>query len=252
VAIGDDVTRWTVGDRVFGLVHDGGLGELVVADEELLMPSPAGLAPRDAAAIPEVFITAHDGLCQGGLSRGDTLLVTGASGAVGTAAVQLGVQMGARVIAVARSEAGRDRLKQLGAEPFPDHAELPRAELPFRDGVDVVIELVGARNMRSNLAALRSLGRIVFIAAQGDEDVCFNLREFKTKRATVIGSTLRRRGRTDKVAAVRTFERAAMPLVASGQLRASVGHVVPADDAAEAFDVLGTPGRSGKVLVDFT
>lgn len=251
-ALGADVTRWSIGDHVFGLTHDGGLGEFVAADADLLMPWPSGLPARDAAAIPEVFITAHDGLCQGRLAQGDTLLVTGASGAVGTAAVQIGLQMGVRVIAVARSQAGRDWLEQLGAEAFPDHADMARDQLPFCDEVDVVIELVGARNMRSNLAALRPRGRVVFVAAQGDEDVCFNLREFKTKRATVIGSTLRRRGRPDKVAAVRAFEQSGLPLVASGKLRATVGHVVPIAAAPEAFAMLVAAGRIGKVLIDFS
>jgi len=248
---GAGVRRWSVGDNVFGLVKDGGLGECVLADEDLLMPVPYGLDPREAAAIPEVFITAHDGLNQGMLSFGETLLVTGASGCVGMAAVQLGVKMGARVLGLARRESGRDRLAALGAEPYPAHADFAPADLPYRDSVDVVIELVGACNARNDLSALRRRGRIVFIGAQGDEDVCVNLREFKTKRATMIGTTLRRRGKDAKVAAVRRFEREALPFIESGELRAAEAHTVPITQAARAFDLLRAPRRHGKVLIAF-
>lgn len=250
-SVGPAVRRWSVGDRVFGLVNDGGLSEFVVADEQLLMPLPDALDPRDASAIPEAFITAHDGLCQARLHIGETLLVTGASGSVGLAAVQLGSRLGARVIGLARSESGRQRLAALGVEPHPDHADRSRGDLPYRDCVDVVIELIGARNARNDLAALRTRGRIVFIAAQGDEDVCLPLREFKTKRATMIGSTLRRRGKDAKVDAVRRFEREALSYLDNGEIRAAVAHVVPVAQAARAFDLLAEPGRHGKVLVAF-
>jgi NADPH2:quinone reductase len=233
-------------------VHDGGLSSVVNADGELLVATPAVLDDEQASAVPEVFITAHDGIAQGALVSGETLLVTGATGAVGLAAVQIGRERGARVLGISRSERGDAMLRSLNAEPFPDHGGVDGlANLAYRDSVDVVLELVGARNARGDLAALRPKGRMVFVAAQGNEDICFNLRDFKTKRAVLLGSTLRRRGRQAKIEAVRAFEKEVVPLLAEGAVKPTISKVFPVDEAQAAFDYMSTPGRLGKVLLAF-
>jgi NADPH:quinone reductase-like Zn-dependent oxidoreductase len=251
-ALGPGANRWSVGDRVFGLVHDGGLAERVVATERLLVAMPDGLAERAAAAVPEAFITAHDGISQGGLTPDQTLLVSGASGGVGLAAVQIGRAMGSRVIGVCRSDAGRQLLRRLDVEAFGFRpVERSGEPLPYRDEVDVVVELVGAVNARADLEALRARGRMVFIAAQGNEDITFNLREFKTKRGMLIGSTLRRRGLDAKVAAVEAFAADVVPMLEAGAAHPIESRTFAASEAAAAFEFMATPGKLGKVLLEF-
>lgn len=250
--VGDGVERWSTGDRVFGLVREGGLASRTYADGSLLMPVPESLDEAEAAATPEAFITAHDALAQASLAAGETVLVTGASGAVGLAAVQLAVAAGAHVIGTTRSAEARALVTSLGATAVPDHMESRPASLPYKDAVDVVIELIGARNARSTLAALAPGGRCVFIGARGDEHISFRLADFKTKQLTFIGSTMRRRDREAKVAAIRHFQQEALPLIAAGQVTPRISRIYPASRVQEAFTFLGEPGKFGRVLLDFT
>jgi len=145
VALGDAVLGWQVGDRVFGLVGGGGLADRVAVHERHVVRMPERLDDREAAAVPEAFLTAHDAIVtQAGLGAGDVLLVNGANGGVGIAAVQVGRLVGARVIASARSEEARGRLAELGAEAVaPDDAHEGVREA---GGADVILELVGAPN----------------------------------------------------------------------------------------------------------
>lgn len=247
-----EASQWNVGDRVFGLVHDGGLRRRVIADADLLVRVPDNLDDLEAAAIPEAFITAHDAVAQSGLTDGETLLVTGATGGVGLAAVQIGLARGARVLGVSRSPEGDELLRGLGVEPVADQATFAGHDsLPYRDAVDVVVELVGGRNASADLAALRPKGRIVFVAAQGDEDLCVNLRELKAKRATIMGSTLRRRGREAKVEAVRAFAHEILPLLADSTVKPVIAARFSVQEASRAFDFLASSGKRGKVLLQF-
>ena len=119
------------------------------------------------------------------------------------------------------------------------------------DVLVAVIELVGARNVRSTLAALAQRGRCIFVASQGDEDLTFRLRDFKTKRLTFVGSTLRRRDRDAEIAAVRRFERECLPWLADGKLVPTISRIYPATRARDAFEYLGESGKFGRVLLDF-
>src|SRR5689334_9327329 len=159
VAVGDAVQRFADGDRVMAVVGGGGQAELAVVHERQAMPVPEVLDWEHAGGFPEVFTTAHDAVfTQCGLRPGERLLVHGAAGGVGTAAVQLGHAAGAHVTATVRNEGSRDRVKELGAdevldpEGFEEHG-------PF----DVVLELVGAPNLPADLKALDTGGRIVVI-----------------------------------------------------------------------------------------
>src|SRR5919202_4979419 len=158
-AVGPDVLRFGVGDRVMAVVGGGGQAELAVVHERLAMPVPDGLGWPQAGGFPEVVTTAHDALfTQCGLGLGDRLLVHGAAGGVGTAAVQLGAAAGARVTATVRRQELRDGVQALGAnevldpEGFEEHG-------PF----DVILELVGAPNLPADVQALGTGGRIVVI-----------------------------------------------------------------------------------------
>jgi NADPH:quinone reductase len=250
VARGDGVRGWNVGDRVFGLVGGGGLADRVVVHERHVAAVPDRLDELEAAAVPEVFITAHDAIVtQAELGLGDVLVVNGANGGVGTAGVQIGVSAGARVLANARSEEARGRLAELGAEPVSpdDFAERARAA----GGADVVLELVGAPNLAWDFEALAPKGRIVVVGTGAGADADLSLRALMGKRARLLGTVLRARPLEEKAAAVQAFAHQVVPLLADGRARAIVDRVFPAEEAADAFDYMQQPGKFGKVLLAF-
>ncbi|MEA2194688.1 MAG: NADPH:quinone reductase, partial [Solirubrobacteraceae bacterium] len=157
--LGAGAMRFSEGDRVMGIVGGGGQGELAVVHERQLMPVPQAVGFPDAGGLPEVFTTAHDAVfTQAQLRPGERLLVHGAAGGVGTAAVQLAHAIGAHVTATVRNPAARDAVAQLGADEVLDPEGFEQHG-PF----DVVLELVGAPNLPGDLKALATNGRIVVI-----------------------------------------------------------------------------------------
>lgn len=246
---GDRVSSWQLGDRVFGLVGGGGLADRVLAHERCVTRVPDTLDEQGAAAVPEAFITAHDAVfTQAGVRPGETLLVHGAGGGVGTAAVQLGVAAGARVVATVRSPNVEEAVADLGAEVVRDE--------DFRRGVslsaDVILELVGGVHFPANLDALARRGRIVIVSVAGGNEIELPLLTLMQKRATIAGTVLRSRPLEEKAAAVRAFEREVVPGLESGRLRPIVDSVYPVGDVTAAFDRLEERGKLGKVLLDFT
>src|SRR5438270_6138286 len=195
VACGDGASRFSVGDRVMGIVGGGGQAELAVVHERVLMPVPERLSWETAGGLPEVFTTAHDALfTQAGLRSGERLLVHGGAGGVGTAAVQLGRAAGARVTATVRNADVRDEVAKLGAEViapegFAEHG-------PF----DVILELVGAPNLAGDMEALATGGRISVIGVSAGVNAEINLLALMGKRARIHGSTLRARPLEEKAA----------------------------------------------------
>lgn len=250
---GADVLSWKPGDRVFGLVGGGGLADRVAVHERCVVRIPDGLDDREAAAVPEAFVTAHDAVAvQAGLRPGETLLVHGAAGGVGSAALQLGLATGARVLGTVRSEAAATFVEQLGAEPVPDET-FPEVVLQKTDGAgaDVVLELVGAPHFPGNLEALAQKGRIAVVGIGAGGEVTLPLFALMVKRALVRGTVLRPRPLEEKALAVRAFGREVVPLLASRRVRALVDSVFPASEVTAAFDRLDGPGKTGKVLVEF-
>ncbi|HYW28509.1 MAG TPA: zinc-binding dehydrogenase [Gaiellales bacterium] len=241
VEVGESVYDWRPGDRVFGLVGGGGLADRVRVNARHVARVPDALDDRAAAAVPEAFITAHDAVfTQAGIRPGERLLVNGANGAVGLAAVQMGLVTGVRVLANVRSEAAAERLRAMGAETV--------ALWDARD-VDVVLELVGAPNVEGDLAALAPKGRIVIVSTAGGSRVELSLGALMGRRATMIGTLLRARPAEQKGAAVQAFARQVVPLLESGAIVPVVDRVFPAEQAAEALDHLQQAGKFGKVLL---
>jgi len=242
IACGEAVTAWRAGDRVFGLVGGGGLSDTVAVHERHVARIPDDLTDREAAAVPEAFITAHDAVfTRAGLALGETLLVNGASGGVGTAAVQLGVAAGARVLANSRSH--REALTDMGAEP---------CVLSEARGVDVVLELVGAANLTGSLDALALRGRIIVVGTGAGADAELSLRALMGRRASVMGTVLRARPMEEKAAAVQAFARSVVPHLAAGRVRPVIDRVFPVAEAAAAFEHLSAPGKLGKVLLEMS
>ncbi len=242
VELGADVSRWKLGDRVFGVVGGGGLATRVVVHERHVAPVPEVLDDLQAAAIPEAYVTAHDAIVtQAGLRMGERLLVNGASGGVGLAAVQIGVATGATVFAYARSAEAREKLAALGATPVESPEEA--------SDIQVVLELVGAPNMEANFKAIAVLGRIIVVGNGAGLEFPMNLRILMGKRARLMGTLLRARPIEQKAEAVLAFERQVVPQIAAGRCTATIDSVFPLDEARAAYDRLAASGKYGKVLV---
>jgi len=242
--LGPAAERFAVGDRVMAIVGGGGQAELATVHERQLMPIPDALDWPQAGGLPEVFTTAHDAICtQAQLHSGEHLLVHGAAGGVGTAAIQLGRAMGARVTATVRREEQRAAVANLGAQPLaPEgfgHAG------PF----DVILELVGAPNLAENLDSLATGGRIVIIGVSGGVRAELNLLALMGKRARIHGSTLRARPLEEKAIAARLLERHVLPLLESGAVQVPVAETHPLEDAAKAYDRFAAGGKLGKIVL---
>lgn len=245
VATGPGVSRFAVGDRVMALVGGGAQAELVTVDERVVLPVPGGIPWEAAGGFPEVFSTAHDALfTQGRLTRGNRVLISGAAGGVGSAAVQLAHAAGAHVVASVRAAALHDRVRDLGADEVvePDRVG---GYGPF----DVSLELVGAPGVAPALQALSTGGRIVVIGVGAGAKVELNLLALMGKRATVGGSTLRARPLAEKAEVARRVEAEVLPGLASGQLRVPVAGTFPLDDAEAGYGRFAAGSKVGKIVL---
>jgi len=247
VRCGPAAERFAAGDRVMAIVGGGGQGELCTVHERQLMPVPEGVSWTHAGGIPEVFTTAHDALfTQAGLAMGERVLISGAAGGVGTAAVQLAAAAGAHVTASVRNADLRDQVLALGA-----HAALDPQATPDAGPYDVLLELVGASNLDANFAALATGGRIVVIGVGGGGFKAeLNLLALMGKRARIGASTLRARPLEEKAATARAMERHVLPLFERGQLQVPVAATFPLDDVAQAYERFAAGAKLGKVILE--
>jgi len=250
IACGPTARRFAAGDRVFGIVGGGGLASRVLVHERHVTGVPDRLDELAAAAVPEVFVTAHDAaMSQAGLRPGELLVVNGANGGVGTAAVQIAAVSGARVLATVRAEALRDEVARLGATVIAPDDLVDRALAA--GGADVILELVGSPNLDPDLLALAVRGRIVIVGTGAGTEATLDLRKLMGRRASLMGTVLRARPLEEKALAVQAFAREVVPHLATGRINPLVDQVFPAAEAAAAFDRLQSPGKLGKVLLDF-
>jgi len=245
-ALGAGAQRFAVGDRVMGILGGGAQAQLTVVHERQLMPVPESLDWPSAGGLPEVFTTAHDALfTQARLRCGERLLVHGAAGGVGSAAVQLARAAGASVTASVRRAEQREAVTQLGAERaiepggFAEHG-------PF----DVILELIGAPNLAENLDALAICGRICVIGVGAGAKAELNLLALMGKRARIHGSTLRARPLEEKAIATRLLEREVLPLFERGELRVPVADTFALEDAAAAYERFAAGGKLGKIVIE--
>jgi NADPH2:quinone reductase len=246
MAAGPRVTRFRPGDRVMALVGGGGQAELAVVHERVAMPVPDGVAWAAAGGFPEVFTTAHDALfTQCGLGLGDRVLVHGAAGGVGTAAVQLAAAAGARVVASVRNPDHHKAVAFLGADQvvLPDAVE---ATGPF----DIILELVGAPNFPTSLELLATGGRIMVIGTGAGSAVELDLRLLLVRRARLLASTLRSRPLEQKAEAARRIEAQVLPGLASGRLRVPIAATYPLEAAQTAYDHFAARGKLGKIVLE--
>ncbi len=251
-AIGPLVRTWKPGQRVMGLAGGGAQAEYIVAHEGMLVEIPQNLDFVQAAGVPEVFMTAHDGLfTQAGLQMGERVLIYAVGSGVGTAAIQLAHAAGATVFGTSRTPGKLERAKELGLDvALPDQnfaAEVRR--LTDGNGVHVVLDFVGATYMEQNLEALGMWGRMVFLSTMGGAQANVNLGMLMGKRISIRGVTLRTRTLEEKLAVTRRFAMHVLPLLASGKVRPIIEHVYTMEEVAEAHRVMGENKNFGKLIV---
>ncbi len=252
-AVGERVSMWQVGDRVMGIESGACNAELVTTHERQALPVPDSVPLADAAAIPEVFLTAWDALVvQGGLTSGRWALVHAGASGVGTAAIQIAKAIGAR-IAVTCSAGKADACRALGADlvlersPADWAAELKQA-LP--GGVDVILDVIGGEEANRNLASIRPQGTIVQVGLMGGGQTPVNLGLLLVKRVHWVGTTLRARPIEQKVEICRRFAAEVLPLFDSGALRVVIDSRYPLDAIVDAHRHMEANANVGKILID--
>jgi putative PIG3 family NAD(P)H quinone oxidoreductase len=252
-AVGDRVTLWQPGDRVMGIEAGACYAELVVTHERQALPVPASVDLRDAAAIPEVFLTAWDALVvQGGLTSGRWALVHAGASGVGTAGIQIAKAIGAR-IAVTCSAGKMESCRALGAdlvlERSPsDWAGELKGVVP--GGVDVILDVIGGDEANRNLASIRPEGTIVQVGLMGGGQTPVNLGLVLVKRVHWIGTTLRARPLEQKAALSQRSISELLPLFDSGALRPVIDSRFALADIADAHRHMEANANIGKILID--
>ena len=244
VATGAGVTRWRPGDRVMGLVAQGGLADRVLAHETHLLPVPDNVTEMAAAAIPEVTITAYDALVRAGVGSGDLLVIRGVNGGVGIAAYQIAEAMGARPLGVVRSTEMVERVGALAIR------SVVQADLEPRSAA-AVIEMLGGQFIGEDLDLLTNRGRVVLVGLATGTEAQISLSTLLGQRLEVIGTTLRPRSTAEKALLVQDVERHVLPLLAEGVVSLPIEAVYPAEQITDAFDHVSSPGKLGKVLLEF-
>jgi len=250
-AVGEGVTRWTVGDRVCALLGGGGYAELAVVDARHVLPIPEGLDFVQAAVLPETVFTVFANVFEGGaLKAGETLLIHGATSGIGVTAIQMAKAAGARVIATSRGADKAAAAKALGADISLD-AKSDDLEAQIREagGADVVLDMVGRDYAALNLNSLNTGGRWVVIASLTGPRVEMDLQRIMLKRLTLTGSTLRSRPADEKARLTAAVEATAWPWVASGKVKPPVQAVFALEQAADAHAELEAGGHIGKIVL---
>lgn len=251
-AVGPLVSRWKQGQRVMGIVGGGAQAEYLVVHEGMLVEIPENLDFIQAAAIPEVFMTAHDALfTQADLKMGERLLVHAVGSGVGTAAVQLAKAAGATVYGTSRTPNKLVRAKELGLEVGLGEKNFAAEvkQLTNGAGVHVVLDFVGGNYMEQNLEVLTTWGRLVFLATMGGTHADVNLGLVMVKRLQIRGCTLRSRTLEEKLAVTRRFATQVIPLLASAEVRPIVEEVFPLDQVAKAHIAMADNRNFGKLIL---
>jgi NADPH2:quinone reductase len=253
-AVGNGCSRFTVGDRVMGIVGGGGYAEYIAVHEGTAVGVPEGMSLEDAGAIPEVFMTAFDALfLQMGLAARETVLIHAVGSGVGTAAVQLARAWGVRTIGTSRTPEKLERASELGLDVgvVAGDADWAAKVLEETDGVgvDVILDLVGGPYVAANLRVLAERGRWIVVGVPGGAKAEIDLRRLMGKRASITGTVLRARPTADKVALAEAFAERVVPLLASGEARAVTDRTFPAVEAAAAHLRMESNLNFGKILL---
>ncbi|WP_445355940.1 NAD(P)H-quinone oxidoreductase [Microbulbifer sp. EKSA008] len=254
VEVGEKVVRWQVGDKVCALTNGGGYAEFAVAPEGQCLPVPAGLSLIEAAALPETFYTVWTNVFdRAGLKPGEVILIHGGSSGIGTTAIQLAHQLGARVFTTAGTEDKCAACVALGAEKAinyrdEDFVSVVR-EMTDDHGADVILDMVGGSYINSNIRVAANDGRIVNIAYLAGAKVEVNMMPVMLKRLTLTGSTLRARSPEVKAGIAKSLEEKVWPLIEAGKVRPQLAAEFPLHQAVEAHKLLESGTITGKIVL---
>jgi len=255
--IGEGVTNFKIGDRVFGITAGGAQAEFLLSDESLLARIPENLSFTEAAAIPEAFITAHDAIFTNGqLKENETLLIHAVGSGVGLAALQLAKARNIKVFGTSRTTDKLEESKKFGL----DEGILAGEESNFaailkeknaQQGVDVILDLVGAAYFQANLESLNLKGRIILVGTTSGSKAELNFSQVMSKRLKIIGTVLRSRPTEEKAEATRKFAEEVVPLFESGKLKPNIDKIFKIEEVRAAHEYLESNASFGKVVLEF-
>lgn len=254
VAVGVDIKNWSVGDKVAALVAGGGYAEYVAAPFQQCLPIPNGLSMIEAAALPEAFFTVWTNVFErGALKKGETLMIHGGSSGIGTTAIQIASQMGARVITTAGSADKCQACADLGAERTVNYREedFVEAAREFGDGkgVDVILDIVGGDYIAKNIKSLAPDGRLVQIAFLQGSKVDINFMSVMLKRLTFTGSTLRPQSIERKGEIAAALIENVWPLISSGKIKPVIYKTFALNQVAEGHALMESSQHIGKIML---
>jgi NADPH:quinone reductase len=245
VGLGRGAGRFSLGDRVMSITGGGAQAELAVVHQDIALHVPDEVSWDQAGGFPEAFFTAYDALfTQAHLSAGERVLISGAAGGVGSAAVQLAHHAGAHVVASVRSVLRHAAVKELGADEVIEPDQVVDGG-PY----DVSLELVGAPGVAAVLPVLAIGGRVVVIGVGAGSKVELNLLALMGRRSTIGGSTLRSRTRAEKAAVAHAVEKHVVVLLGLGKIVVPVAERLPMARAAEAYERFASGGKLGKIVL---
>ncbi|MFE6509032.1 NAD(P)H-quinone oxidoreductase [Nocardioides sp. NPDC057767] len=250
-AVGEGVDEWRVGDEVCALLAGGGYATKVAVPAGQVMPVPEGVDLVTAAALPEVAATVWSNVFMvGGLTPDETFLVHGGAGGIGTMAIQLANQIGARVITTVGSAEKAELAKSLGAEVAVNYKDQDFVEVAkVYGGADVILDNMGAKYLARNIDALNPEGRLVIIGMQGGTKAELDINALLRKRAAVIATNLRGRPVEQKARICAEVVERIWPMVEAGEVKAVVQDVLPLAEAAEAHRLMESGTHTGKILL---
>lgn len=251
VAVGADAGRWKIGDKVAALTNGGGYAEYCVADALQCLPIPKGVDIKDAGGLPETFFTVWSNVFIGaGLEAGETFLVHGGAGGIGTTAIQLGKAFGAKVIATDSPEARCAICRDLGADRVIDYKQEDFVEIVRgMGGANVILDIVGGPNIEANFKAATHDARLIQLAFALGSKVEVNLMPVMLKRLSYTGSTLRTRPPAFKARIARELEEKVWPHIEAGRIRVVTGRTFALAEAAQAHALMESAGHTGKILL---
>jgi len=254
--VGEQAGLWKRGQRVFGITAGGAQAEYVVVPENHLAEIPANLDWAEAAAVPEVFITAHDALfSRAKLQTGETMLVHAAGSGVGTAAMQLARAAGAQAFGTSRTAEKLERARLYGLRNSVVVNDDPQVfaaavqEWTSGQGVNVIIDLVGAAYLEANLSALAQKGRLVLVGTTAGAKASLDFATVMRKRLTIVGTVLRARSSEEKATATRLFANHVVPLLADGMVRPVVDRVYKLGEVRDAHTRMQSNESFGKIVL---
>jgi tumor protein p53-inducible protein 3 len=252
---GADCRRWEIGQRVFGLLGGGGYAEYATIHQDMAIAIPENLSFEETAAVPEAFLTAYQSIIWiGRLVRNETILIHAGASGVGTAAIQLGREMGAFVIATAGSDEKIKFCVHLGAHRAINYKSTSFAEQVLAEtggkGANLILDFIGEAYWEKNMVALATDGRLVILATMGGSHIPnFDLRVLMKKRISINGSTLRSRDLTYKIKLTQAFAEFALPLFSVNRLQAVVDTVFPWEQVSEAHRYMEANKNMGKIVL---